>query len=150
MGNDMHQAATSENFHALGYGAEGCERRTEEQMQLFVINNTFVNEAHSGQFVSNFAGGDVLVANNLVFGRGRLLSGDGTDINNIRLPLSDRVGSTWNPPASPRVLDKSIELPAPDGVWLYPLEEFEAPLGTRKREVQGALDIGSREKSGLN
>ena len=31
IGNDLHQAATSDNFNAIGYGMEGCEDREPAQ-----------------------------------------------------------------------------------------------------------------------
>ena len=83
IGNDLHKSATSLNLTAIGYGHEGCLDRTEAQKALYVISNTFVNEARQGTLVDNRAKGEVLVANNLIVGNAITLSGKGQDINNL-------------------------------------------------------------------
>ena len=145
IGNDLHQAATSENFNAIGYGPEGCQRRNDQEMKLFVINNTFINDAANGDFVRNFAGGDVLVANNLVLGRGKLLEGKGSTKANRRLRQGKPGRRTWQAPTRSEVIDKAVELPAVAGHSLVPKMEFQPPTGTRPRPRVGKLDIGSRE-----
>lgn len=145
IGNDLHQAKTSENFNAISYGPEGCPRRNEQQMKLFVINNTYVNEAPSGDFVRNFAGGDVLVANNLVMGRGKILKGEGVTKANRQLSRVKWDGRNWLSPKPGKVVDKAIELPPAVGHALVPTREFVAPVGTNLRPKSGRLDIGSRE-----
>ena len=69
VGNDFHQGRATSNNSVVGFGAEGCQKRTEDQMRAYLINNTVVNEARSGTLFNNHAGGDVVVANNLIFGR---------------------------------------------------------------------------------
>jgi hypothetical protein len=147
IGNDLHQAATSANSNAIGYGPEGCEKRSEPQMALYVINNTFINEADGGAFVRNFAGGDVTVANNLVFGRGEFLVGKGAESENVRLPLGSRPGRTWSAPVGSDAVDNAAELPRVEETSLVPTMEFSPPAGTRERPRFGRLDIGSRESA---
>jgi hypothetical protein len=145
VGNDLHQAKTSENLNAIGYGPEGCKGRNEREMRLYVINNTFINEASGGSFVRNFAGGDVMVSNNLVFGDAKMLVGEGTERNNLRLPLRDRLEQTWSAPSGSGAIDAASSISPVEGVSLMPVLEFAPPAGTRKRPVDGELDIGSRE-----
>lgn len=145
MGNDMHQATTSENFDVIGYGAEGCEKRSNQQMKLYVINNTFINEARSGALVNNNAGGDVLVANNLMFGKGRILSGNGEEIGNVMLSLKDRVQKGWGTPRGSAAVDGALEQPFARDLSLIPTMEFNPPTGTRTRPKKSTLDVGSRE-----
>jgi hypothetical protein len=145
IGNDLHQAATTENFNAIGYGPEGCEKRNERQMALYVINNTFINEANGGAFVRNSAGGDVIVSNNLIFGKGEILVGKGTESHNVRLPLGSQTGRTWMAPVGSAAIDSAAELPKVQEASLVPTMEFNPPAGTRKRPRMGKLDIGSRE-----
>lgn len=147
VGNDLHQAETSENLNAIGYGPEGCERRDERQMRLYVINNTFINEASSGSFVRNFAGGDVIVSNNLVFGKAEMLVGKGSERNNLRLPLRERVERSWSAPSGSAAIDRASKIGPAEGVSLVPVLEFAPPAGTRKRPIAGNLDIGSRERA---
>jgi len=145
IGNDLHQAATTENSTAIGYGHEGCQNRTGAQMKLYVINNTFVNEAKSGTLVDNRADGDALVSNNLFFGKGKLLVGDGEETNNINAKLADRGQHSWNASPGSAAIDGAVKLPRAEGVSLIPALEFDPPFGTRKRQQYGELDVGSRE-----
>jgi hypothetical protein len=147
IGNDLHQAATSANLNAIGYGPEGCGKRSGRQMALYVINNTFINEADGGAFVRNFAGGDVTVANNLVFGRGDFLVGKGVESENVRLPLGSRLGRTWSAPAGSEAIDTAAVPPKVEEASLVPTMEFSPPAGTRERPRFGRLDIGSRESA---
>ncbi|MCB1704762.1 MAG: right-handed parallel beta-helix repeat-containing protein [Halioglobus sp.] len=147
IGNDMHQAASTENVDAIGYGAEGCEQRTAEQHRLFVINNTFVNEAAGGTLVRDHVRGDVLVANNLLFGDGDFLRGPGAQDHNVALRLADRRPGSWAAPANSQVIDAARALAQASGFSLLPLSEFQPPLGTVARRPQGTLDIGAHEAS---
>jgi hypothetical protein len=145
IGNDLHQAATAENFTAIGYGHEGCQNRTDAQMELYVINNTFVNEARNGTLVDNRAGGTALVSNNLFFGKGKLLAGDGEEYGNIGAKLADRGQHSWDAPTGSPAINGAAKLPGADEVSLTPTLEFNPPIGTRKRQQHGELDVGSRE-----
>jgi hypothetical protein len=145
IGNDMQKAATTENVDAIGYGAEGCEGLSERQRRLFVINNTYVNEAWNGALVRNHAGGDVLVANNLMFGRGHFLMGKGQEVNNVSVNLVLRQPGSWLPPAESAAIDKAQTLPDAEGMALLPTREFNPPVGTVERTLYGLPDIGARE-----
>jgi hypothetical protein len=145
MGNDLHQASTTENNNVIGYGPEGCQGRTKNQMSLFVVNNTLVNEAKGGTLVRNFAGGSVTVANNLLFGEGSFLSGEGTELNNFRESLRERIKNSWDAPTNSRAIDNAIKLPSFDEVSVTPIAEFEPPVGYRKKTLASSLDAGSRE-----
>lgn len=148
IGNDFHQAATSENLNAIGYGPEGCSKRNEKQMELYVVNNTFINEAPQGALVNNSAGGDVLVANNLLLGKGEFLAGRGRAEHNVRVPLRQRAGNTWGTEVASDAVDSAAKLSPVDGMSLVPTSEFAEPVGTKKRPRVGKLDIGSREYPG--
>ena len=145
IGNDLHKARTSNNRNVIGYGAEGCQRRTEQQMRLYVVNNTLVNEAGSGTFVNNHAGAEVLVANNLVFGKAKMLQGEGNASSNVQLALSDRKENSWLPLASSPAKDGGEKLMSRDGMSMVPDQMFNPPVGTVDRSLSGTLDIGSRE-----
>ena len=145
IGNDMQQAETTQNVDAIGYGAEGCEDRSKRQRQLYVVNNTFVNEAWSGALVKNHGGADVLVANNLLFGQGRFLMGAGTELNNLSVNLNLRQPGSWAAPAGSAAINGAQPLPEAQGVALRPTQEFSPPAGTVDRKSYGTLDIGARE-----
>lgn len=147
IGNDMQKAETTENVDAIGYGAEGCQGRSERQRRLFVVSNTYVNEASSGALVRNHAAGEVLVANNLMFGRGRFLMGKGQELNNVSVSLTLRQPGSWLPPADSAAINKAENLPDAEGATLRPSREFSPPVGTVERVSYGAPDIGARELS---
>ncbi len=145
IGNDMQQAKTSENVDAIGYGAEGCDDRSTQQHRLFVVNNTFVNEALHGTLVKDHVHGDVLVANNLVFGGGYFLRGSGVQKNNVLMDLRWRQSGSWAPPPGSVAIDTAQALPDEEGFSLVPVSEFKPPLGAVERTPYNALDIGSHE-----
>jgi hypothetical protein len=146
IGNDMQQAETTENIDAIGYGAEGCDDRSARQRRLFVVNNTFVNEAMNGTLVKNHADGEVLVANNLIFGGGYFLLGKGVKENNVAINLNFRQPGSWAAPPDSAAIDAALALPDEEGASLAPAKAFSPPLGTVPRTPYGAPDIGSRER----
>ncbi len=145
IGNDLHQAKTSGNLTAIGYGKEGCDNRSEKQMQLFVINNTFVNEAKNGTLVDNRIGGEAIIANNLLIGKGKILVGSGTERNNVHAKLAERRDGGWGAPKGSTAINGAITLQDKEGFSLTPTQEFDPPYGTRRRQQSGRLDVGSRE-----
>ncbi len=147
IGNDMQQADSTQNVDAIGYGAEGCDDRSDMQRRLFVVNNTFVNEAWNGSLVRNHAGGEVGVFNNLTFGRGRFLLGKGDKANNYFVNLGHRRAGSWLPPRNASAIDGARDLAPYNGTALLPDREFQPPAGTRPRIAQGRLDAGARELS---
>lgn len=147
VGNDLHQADSTQNVDAIGYGAEGCDDRTAAQRHLFVVNNTFVNEAWNGALVRNHAGGEVGVFNNLTYGRGRFLLGKGEKANNYFANLSHRRPGSWLPPRKAKAVDGARDLPSHNSIALLPDREFAPPTGTAVRIAHGLLDAGSRELS---
>jgi hypothetical protein len=145
VGNDMQQSSTSLNLNAIGYGPEGCEGRSARQHRLFVVNNTFVNEAMNSTLVRNHASGDALVANNLVFGRTDFLQGKGIQQNNVAIDLSLRIPGSWDAPPGSAAIDTAQAVFDDDGAPIVPDREFNPPLGTVARTLSNAPDIGSRE-----
>lgn len=145
LGNDLHQAASTQNVDAIGFGAEGCDGRSKRELQLHVANNTFLNEASSGTLVKNHAGAHVLVANNLLLGRGFFLLGKGLNENNVRESLSRQKTKDWHPRRGSKAVDASHHLPPVEGILLVPTKTFQSPVGSIPRQPSGRLDIGARE-----
>ena len=145
IGNDLHKASTSKNLTAIGYGHEGCKDRSEAQKKLYAINNTLVNEARNGTFVDNKGGIEATVENNLLYGSGKFLLGEGKSANNVRSGLEERPNESWEAPRGSRAINGATSLPAVEGLSLTPDSEFVLPIGTKKRPIDDALDVGSRE-----
>lgn len=146
MGNDLYQASITENNNIIGYGPEGCAGRTGKQTTLYVINNTIVNEASQGTLVRNFFGGDVNVANNLLFGAGSFLAGEGFEAGNFREELNKRMPESYGAPQNSSAIDNAVQQPPVAGISLVPAAEFRPPVGYRERPKDGKLDAGSRER----
>jgi len=147
IGNDMQKAETAENFDVIGYGGEGCQGRSERLRRLFVVSNTYVNETSRGTLVRNHAAGEVLVANNLMFGRGHFLIGEGQEVNNVSVSITLRQPGSWLPPADSAAINQAKNLPDAEGAALHPTREFNLPVGTVERISDGAPDVGARELS---
>ena len=145
MGNDLHQAATTHNVDAIGFGAEGCNDRKERELKLYVINNTFINEASSGSLARNHSGATALVANNHIVGRGFHLLGNGVKQNNVRSSIARWKRGVWTPQARSKAVDGSKPLLPVEGRLLIPTKVFNPPVGSTARPVQDELDIGSRD-----
>jgi hypothetical protein len=145
MGNDLYQAPQTENNNLIGYGPEGCDDRTGKQMTLFVINNTIVNDATQGTIVRSFHGGNVTVANNLLFGAGSFLVGEGVELSNFREDLHRRGRESYDAPQDSNAIDNAAQQLPAAGVSLTPTAEFQPPLGYRERPKDAKLDAGSRE-----
>jgi hypothetical protein len=144
VGNDLHQGSTARNLNIIGYGMEGCEGRSEEEKQLYVAHNTLINEAHDSTFVWTESGGHALVMNNLLYGPGTILRGQGKQANNLNLPLAEQSQFRWHlPPGSPAI-NAAIAMPA-ERPRMTPKQEFQPPIGSITRTQAGPPDIGSRE-----
>ncbi|MCB1844681.1 MAG: hypothetical protein KDI09_17090, partial [Halioglobus sp.] len=148
MGNDLHQGAGSGNLNMIGYGMEGCEARTARQKQLYVVNNSLLNDALTATVVNNRADGWALVANNLLRGNGTWLSGKGEAVDNLREARGDASTRQWGLSPGSRAIDAAVTLPQLSPATahsLIPQRQFNPPAGSRPRPLSGALDIGSRE-----
>lgn len=148
MGNDLHQAATTHNVDAIGYGAEGCDDREPHEQAIYVVNNTFINEASGGSLVRNHSGATALVANNHIIGRGFHLLGEGVKENNAKSSLSRAKQGVWSPTRRSRAVDTSTPVPPVEGRLLIPTKVFTPPVGSAARKTKGTLDIGSRDYLG--
>ncbi len=148
LGNDLHQGSNTRNRHAIGYGMEGCAGRTPRQQQLYVLYNTFLNDAQTATVVSNQAEGWALVTNNLMRGKGNWLQGKGEATNNLREPRGQPEARLWELEPASDAIDAAVstpEVPLARPQALLPERQFKPPAGTQLRPRQGELDIGARE-----
>ena len=81
VGNIIQQGAQTENPHLISYGAEGY---TSPKNELYLINNTLVDDRQQGGVFIRVKPGDVTVKalNNLLVGRGTLDSAAPGDYRN--------------------------------------------------------------------
>lgn len=147
IGNVLKKAPNTLNKTAIAYGAEGCEDRTRE---LFVINNTIVDESRMGQFVTNFDSGLAYLVNNLLMGSGKFLVGAGRLAGNYRAQRSDFVDiESLDLHLSPQsvAVNRGSEIGLEDEPARWPSFEYVHPASGRPRPRSGRLDVGAYEYS---
>jgi len=146
IGNVLHQGPATENDALIAYGAEGLRGSGDE---LYVINNTLVNDrSGGGRFI--FVKGNataVRIVNNLFLGPGELLSGVGEMRNNMRVntesfvaPESFDYRLTQRSPA----INAGIDPGHASSVPLIPVAEYVHQSRNLIRRHSGkALDLGA-------
>jgi hypothetical protein len=73
VGNLIQQGAETDNWHIISYGAEGL---AYEKNELYMINNSVLNQKGSGVFVRvNDEASPAFLVNNLFYGTGELSTG---------------------------------------------------------------------------
>jgi hypothetical protein len=166
VGNLIQQGPRSENPSIIAFMME----RQHAASELYVINNTIVNELGHGVFV-NSRGGHAVVANNIMVGGGAALEGVGELVHNLLaeyrgrgptlpsgLNRASHRGNRRVPDAgllNPAAYDYRIASGSPaTGIgadprqWLdnAPLQldaQFAVPLGVTRRRAGATFDIGA-------
>jgi len=154
IGNVIEQGMRTENPHLVSYGAESGKNDLRD---VYVINNTFVNDGPpDGAFLIIRQRADVRVMNNIFYGPGRPWIGDGVDASNNYIETSmDNAPGFADPSAydfhltagTPReIVDSGISPGVTaTGYDLTPKEEYVYDAGGRPRPVVGPLDLGAFE-----
>lgn len=138
-GNVIVQGPNSENSALVSYGAEGFTG----SRQVWVVNNTFVNQRSTGTFVNLAAGSDAALRNNLLVGPGDGVPGQA----NLRVGLRSFVDPAhddyWLRAGSPAV-NRGVRVPKR---W-RPRWEYVHPVDQVRRPIIGRVDIGAYERGG--
>ena len=144
IGNIIQHGPRAENGLAVGYAAEGAKNAAQE---LFVVNNTYINErAASGAFLHIAGNPKVRVVNNLITGTKNVLSGPGENTNNL---VTDQPGFTdaahYDYRLTPRspALGTGIEPGKAGDFTLAPKFYFRAPLSSVARPAGENLNVGA-------
>ncbi len=151
IGNLFHQGPNTDNGGFLSYGAEGPDNPSDE---LFVVNNTFVNERSGGTFlnIDSRVSTAVVVRNNIFFGSGTivtqgsaLVEASCTDDPLFVSPSSFdyRLGSASSP-----CVDAGVEPGMGAGLSLEPTHHYVHPAGEQGRTPVSTIDIGAYELGG--
>lgn len=148
IGNVFQQSGATENPTLLAYGEEGLNHPGKE---LYVVNNTFVNDrANGGTFIAIAAGTAVAkVLNNLFAGGGTQVSGKAADtagnVSAANPPFAARSAGDFRPAEGSPAIDKGKDPGTAGGVALSPSRQYLAEADGMARPVQGALDAGAFE-----
>ncbi len=155
MGNEIQQGIESENSNIIGYGQEGLTNPTSHQ--LYIVNNTIVNERGAGSFLTVKDGTAECYAHNNIF------AGTGTVI--LGSPIVLDTSHNWNGTIAAAnfvdsktynysLLQTSPAVNRGEGIVkkvndfsLIPTNEYRHPANLTFRITKGAIDIGAHENT---
>ena len=151
IGNLIEQGQNGENPSLLSYGLEGSTPGNPKH-QLFVVNNTFVNDRSSGgTFVNIGAAVDVpaQLQNNIFSGPGSVTN-QPSAVSTTNFSGGDPlfVGrATFDYSLDPRspCIDRGSDPGLAEGVTLTPVWQYLHPASARARLGVGPIDIGAYE-----
>ena len=153
IGNVLQQPASNNNAGMIAYGMEGASNPAHD---LYVVNNTFLNDdTVRGTFVLVGAGvtKPVLLQNNIFAGIGSVSNSSKlvqkTNYRSIAPGFVHRATYDLRPLAPNALVIDAGSAPgyAPSGVTLTPLAAYKHVARGSTRPVAGALEIGAYEAS---
>ena len=156
MGNIIQQGLNGQNSNLVGYGLEGLSNPAPHN--LYMVNNTMVNERPSGSFVNVTSGTNIYKGyNNIFAGPGSLLSGAPTTLDtagNKNYSLISSAGFANSASYNYHLLASSSAVnagtsagAATNGFSLTPPYEYVHPANYAARNTTGSIDAGAHEYS---
>lgn len=150
IGNVIQQPASNQNAGMLTFGVEGA---TNTKQELYVVNNTFLNDDPSrGTFILVGSGvtTPILMQNNIFGGVGAVTTQASaiskTNYRAFAPAFVDRANYDLRPAAnSPAINSGSTPPTLISGVSLVPIAEYKHVASTIPRPVVGQIDIGAYE-----
>ncbi len=150
IGNLIQQGPMTDNATILAYGEEGT---TNPKADLYVVNNTFVNDRGSGTFLQLAATAlPAVVRNNIFLGGGTLTNQmsalQTTNFTTGDPLLVDRAGFDYHLKAGSPCVDVGGAPGVAGAMSLIPLFQYVHPAQTQPRATVGVIDIGAYELGG--
>jgi len=154
IGNIIEQPAANQNPTMVAYGEEGATNVGDD---LYVVNNTFLNDYGDGVFL--FVSGKVttpaLIQNNIFGGIGTLTTQvsavQKTNYRAVAPGFVNRAAWDLHPTASALVINAGTDPgKSAKGVSLAPVAQYKATASGEARPVVGLLDIGAYEATGAD
>lgn len=154
IGNIIEQGVSSANHSIIEYGVEGIP--SGRSMDLFVVNNTVVNDAGAGTFV--LVGGSVstpvTLRNNIFAGPGTITT-QGSAILDANTTAADgdpkfvnRASYDYRLLAGSPAIDLGVTPGTGQGFSLVPLLQYVHPTSTVPRVTTGStIDRGAYERA---
>jgi Right handed beta helix region len=148
IGNLLHKGAHADNSTLVSYGAEGLAYPVNE---LYVVNNTMVNDYPGGRFIFAAPGTkQVKVINNIFAGPGTVLAGTGDSSHNLQANdpgFVNRAKYDYHLKTGSPAIDAGIDPGTGNGFQLIPKAQYAHPLAEQPRPRSGPLDLGAFEYS---
>ena len=150
IGNIIEQPSANNNSTLLAYGEEGASNPGKD---LYVVNNTFLNDdSSSGTFI-NVGGGvttPILMQNNIFSGVGTATNQpnaiDRSNYRSLAPAFVDRASYNLTPAPGAVFIDAGTAPGnAADGTPLTPTAQYRHPTAFDARPVNGPIDIGAYE-----
>ena len=150
IGNIIQQPASNSNPAMLAYGEEGAVNAGSD---LYVINNTFINDMGSGgtfMFVSGKVPTPAVAQNNIYAGVGTFSTQastiDKTNYRSASPSFANRAAYDLHPVGSALVIDAGSDPGvSAKGVSLKAVAQYKAVAAGEARPVVGQIDIGAYE-----
>lgn len=158
LGNFIEQGPKTENSNIIGYGLEGL---TNANSELYVINNTIVNNRTAGSFIQVQNNTPLLnLTNNIFAGQGTLLVGTSNKLDSTGNLQNTQINSfDFRDPANYNygLIRTSMAVDAAkdpgktsDGYNLTPIYTYSHPMNISVRINDNKLDIGADEFIGID
>lgn len=154
IGNLIEQGPKTENNTILTYMEEGSDQRNPDH-QLFVVNNTFVNDCPQGDNIFVFIGKEdlrpVIIENNIFTGPGAVTNQLGALVksNLIGNPqFVDADAFDFHLRSGSPAVDAGSDVVTGDGLPLTPQFQYVHPACAEGRSSVGKIDIGAYERGG--
>jgi len=151
IGNVIEQGPANDNSTFIAYLEEGANPGNPST-QMFVINNTFANDAASGTFISPALGASpVVIKNNIFFGPGSVTNqASAIQANNFvgNASFANSAGFDYHLLSGSPAINAGVD-PGADGAFaLAPTFQYVHPACAEGRTTVGVIDIGAYEFSG--
>ncbi len=147
IGNLVQQGPDTENSTIISYGAESLSHPVNN---LYIVNNTIVNDRSTGTFIYVNRGSSAKIVNNIFSGNGPILSGPADFFSNLISAdpgLKNRVDYIYQLIENSEAIDAGTDPGSGDEFSLTPEFEYIHPANGRIRPQVGNLDIGAYEFS---
>ncbi|NNF66317.1 MAG: hypothetical protein HKM98_02295 [Gammaproteobacteria bacterium] len=149
IGNLIQQGPQAENSIAVRFGAEGLlGGRTHN---LYIVNNSIVNDRQSGNFITIAAGAlTSTVSNNIFVGNGSLINGPAVVSGNLQTSspgFVDIDNYDYRLTGASAAIDAGVTPGSGDGFPLLPARQYVHPADAELRPQNGTVDAGAYEYS---
>jgi hypothetical protein len=152
IGNLIQQGPNTDNSTIVAYGAESAANGTQE---LYVVNNTVVNDLHSGTFFDIRGGTTARFVNNIFAGGGSVPTASASITMTTNLVFNPTSGAGLADPANfdyhltagSSARDAGTDPgTSPGGFALAPTSQYVHPTNRQDRSTVGSrIDIGAYE-----